>query len=183
MICQTAQDWLMYAEHPVRLADAPSDVAAHIHGCRSCQKAMAKIVRLDEAWRGLSLPASAASAKAKFLERTLNRTLPHRRPVPWRWLVPAGLAAAISLVLLLAVGIGVGMWLLNRPSMSSPGPEIAKNVPAPKPQTDAEVVLDKLVDWNLRLTESKDAEERVQLFSQNFELLKANLQNVSLVED
>src|SRR5260370_10404170 len=100
MICQTAQDWLMHSEHPVRLADAPPDVAAHIHRCHGCQQAMAKIVRLDEAWRGLPLPASAASAKAKFLERTLNRPLPQRRPVPWRWLGPAGLTAAMCLVLL-----------------------------------------------------------------------------------
>src|SRR5258708_27276438 len=103
MICQTAQEWLTHADHPVRLADAPPDVAAHIHGCGGCQKVMAKVIRLDAAWRGLPLPASAASAKAKFLERKFNRTLPQRRPLPLRLLVPAGVAATVSLPLLLPV--------------------------------------------------------------------------------
>src|SRR4051794_20095092 len=56
MICQTATDWLLTADHPVRLLDAPPDVAAHVRGCPACQQVMTRVARLDQAWRELPVP-------------------------------------------------------------------------------------------------------------------------------
>src|SRR5437879_4492150 len=130
MICPTARDWLLQANHPVRLADAPPDVAAHVHGCPDCQQVMAKVARVDEAWRNRPLPATVHSTKAKFLEETLNRPAPPRIPARRRWVLPAGVYAAVSLALLLAIGLTI--WL----------------APARTAHAGSEVVIDKLIDWN-----------------------------------
>src|SRR5437773_5935151 len=111
MICQTAGDWLLHADHPVRLGDAPPDVAGHINSCPDCQQVMAKIARLDQAWRDLPLPATAHSTKKEFLAKTLNRpSVPARR----RWVLPASVSATVSLALLIAIGLAV--WLAPAPT-------------------------------------------------------------------
>lgn len=162
MICQTARDWLLNADHPARLADAPADVASHIHGCSDCQQLMAKIARLDQAWRDLPLPATAQSTKAKFLKQTFNRPAQPRVPVRRTWVLPAGVSAAVSLALLLVIGLAV--WL----------------APAPTAHANSEVVIEKLIDWNLQMTESKDARERADLFTRHADSLKADMGTAKL---
>jgi len=162
MLCETARDWLLHAGHPVRLADAPPDVATHVHGCPDCQQVMAKIARLDQAWRDLPLPATAQSTKAKFLEQTLNRPAAPRKPARRRWVLPAGISSAVTLALLLAIGLAV--WL----------------APARTAHANSEVVIEKLIDWNLQLTESKDPQERAELFARHADGLKSDMGKAKL---
>jgi hypothetical protein len=156
MICPTARDWLLTADHPVRLADAPADVACHVHGCPTCQQVMARVARLDQAWRELPVPATAHAA-TKFLDQALNSPA-QPRPSARRWALPAGVSAVIALTLVLVIGL----WLA-----------------APTPmQANSEVVLERLIDWNLRMTESKSPEERAKLFAEHADSLKTDLNKV-----
>src|SRR5947207_6418774 len=120
---------------------------------------MAKIARLDQAWRDLPLPATAHSTKKEFLAKTLNRpSVPARR----RWVLPASVSATVSLALLIAIGLAV--WL----------------APAPTAHASSEVVIEKLIDWNLRLTDSKGPEERADLFARHADSLKTDMGKAKL---
>jgi hypothetical protein len=162
MICQTAHDWLLQADPPIRWEDSPIELAAHIRTCAECQTMVAKVARLDCAWRDLPLPAGASAAKAKFLEQSLNQPSARERNPRRRWIVSAGVVAALSLGLLLAV------WLA---------------APAPTAQASSDVVIEKLIDWNLQLTESGNPEERAKLFDQQAVSLKADLDKPIWNED
>src|SRR5205823_6690089 len=113
-------------------------------------------------------PASAASAKAKFLDQSLNRPSPRQQPSRWRVWAGAGVAVSVSLALVLGIAAAIGVWFF---------------APGPTAQAQSEVVLDKLIDWNLQLSESQDPDERAKLYSQHLESLKADLDNAKLNDD
>src|SRR6476619_4942437 len=106
MDCRKAQDWLLDADDPRPERCHVAEIAEHLAGCPTCQSFSAELVRLQEAWRSLPLPASADRARLEFLEQLPRPTLPLVRPRQRRRLrVPRRLVAAVLLL-----GLGLGTW-------------------------------------------------------------------------
>jgi hypothetical protein len=152
MNCQRAQDWLLQADCPRRLEEAPAEVSGHVRTCADCQRLIARLERLERRWREEPLPASAAGARDAFLRR-LPATPPAavrlpRRTLP-RWLMAAGVFLAL----------GLGAWLL---------------LPAPTVQASDDLV-ERLLDWNLDLSQAPSAADRARLYAERAPALEADL--------
>ena len=152
IICERVQEWLLRAEAPGRLADAPDGVTIHVRTCPGCQQLIRRLERLERRWRDDPLPTSVHASRDAFLQRL--KPAVQTRPAYRRWLAPASWTVAASLLLL----IGLSAWLLSG---------------TPRAHADSDVIA-QLVDWNLELSEA-NAEERPQLFARKAETLKADL--------
>ncbi len=156
MNCSTAKDWLLQAELPGELGQAPAEVAQHLRGCEECRRLVEWVGQLEKTWREQPLPASAEVARDDFLRRhdgeparpseTRRRIL----AVP-RWLVAASV--------LLAAGLTVYF-------MAGPQPVHAESD-----------VIDRLIAWNLQMSEASPA-ERERIYQGQVASLRTEAQNL-----
>ena len=137
MNCPEARDWLLQAEDPRRCARP--GVADHVRECAGCQSLVAQLAGLEQAYRSLPAPQECDAARAAFLRRLPARRTTSRRATWTRW--------AVAAVLLL--GVGVAAWTL---------------LPAPQAYA-APVLIEQLVDLNLKLAEAASLDERTRLLA------------------
>jgi hypothetical protein len=162
MNCPQAQAWLMEAEDPRPERCGSPEVAAHLHGCAACRELAARLLRLERAWRALPVPPDAEKARATFVERLprlMGAEAAPRVRRPRRWLPPRWVAAALILLT-----VGLSSWLLFP-------------TPASFASTD---LVERLVDWNLDLSEARSLKERQRIFDGQVENLRAALRNGDL---
>jgi hypothetical protein len=153
MNCQEAQDWLLRADDPQADLQGAGEVAGHVRRCAECSDFASCCAALEETWRSLPLPPGAERSKAAFLSR-FDKSIPapaprtkmisRRRLLQWCSASAAGLLVA-----------GTGGWLLFSPRQV---------------QADDEL-LDRLVDWNLQLAQSKTEAERSRLYEKQAQTL------------
>lgn len=146
------------------IGDAAVRVAEHVTQCVACSQLARKLRRLDETVRSLPVPPGNLDARLRFEARLrqmdlispapserLVQNLPRRqRPVrksSLLWRIADSRLTAAALLLLV---IGGGMW-----SYQARVRQVAA----------AEDAIDKLVEWNLRLTQSESPVERRQLYA------------------
>ena len=134
MRCTHVQDWLLEAAEPKA---PPVAIAEHLAGCPACHEVAAQIEQLETDWRALPLPVSLEGAKQRVLDRSLVEPLPSSKSPKSRRanggrLVRWALAAAALLL------VGVGMYFVLFSSSAQASPD----------------VFDRLVDWNVALTEA-----------------------------
>jgi hypothetical protein len=151
MMCAQAKQWLLQAELPRELKDAPADVAAHLRDCAECQRLVEQLQVIEREWREQPLPASAAEAREDFL-RIHGDEAPRPSEVRRRFVAPRWLVAAC-----LIVAVGVTGWFMAQPQ---------------KAHADSDVI-DRLIDWNLQLSDAGEAERR-ELFAGQVEFLRAD---------
>src|SRR5262245_54256651 len=135
MDCAKSQQWFLEAEVPGDLSQAPPEIVEHLRFCPACTRLLEQICQMEDQWRQLPLPAGVEQARENFLARRnlrQARTTPSRRR---RLLVRVAVAAAV----LLAVGLAGWLWIL--------------------PQAEGDL-LDRMIDWNLALSQSEDPTER-----------------------
>jgi len=166
MNCERAQNWILAVALPGELAQAPSEVADHVRHCSSCQRLIQRVVRLEESWRQLPVPASAVSAQSVFLQRLADPPAPIiREPMlPRRNLRLARWAVAACILVIVGLSIGVGVF-----STSSQA----------RAESD---VIDRMIDWNLKMSEAPTLEERQRLFAEQADSFKADLNELDLSE-
>jgi hypothetical protein len=162
MNCSHAKEWLLQAALPEELAAAPPDVAAHVRACAGCQRLIQKLSRMEQAWRDEPLPESAESAREMFLSRqsispARPRVASSKRMVLARWAVVASVMLCITL----------SVFFMSSPQKAHAEPD----------------VIEKLVDWNLELSESTTPAERERLYSERIELLKTDLAKTKLSDE
>ena len=117
MDCRQVQDWLFDADDPrPERCDVP-EVAKHLATCAACQARAVELVRLQESWRSIPLPASADEARLAFLEQLPPPTQPFRGKIeriaaqstpywPMRVVPPTG-APNVLLIMTDDTGFGV----------------------------------------------------------------------------
>ncbi|HLW66024.1 MAG TPA: hypothetical protein VKS79_12005 [Gemmataceae bacterium] len=167
MTCERAQHWILAVALPGELARAPRDIGEHIRQCDSCQRLIQRVVRLEENWRQQPAPASAERSQALFLQRLAEPPaplirkpeLPRRNLRLARWMVAACVAAVVGL------SIGVGVF-----STSSTA------------HAESSDVVDRMIDWNLQMSEASTLEDRQRLFAERAESFKADLSKANLSE-
>jgi hypothetical protein len=174
MDCQEARTKLLQADdpRPGRCGSAP--LAAHLRTCTACRRLAAKLIRLEEAWQALPVPARAQQAREAFLSRLPAQRVARRLaavPARWhfappRWAIAASVAAAVAVVVL-------GTWLLA----SKPPTIILREGQA------TSKIVDRLLGWNLALTQLDSPAERAQLYNAQAPTLKATLQEAALLAD
>jgi hypothetical protein len=149
MNCKYVENWLLQVES-LQVKDWPRNMNRHLKKCAACAKVARELYKLEDAWRTQPVPAECGQAKAVFLEqlskievseqpaktekpakpekRAKSAKLKFKRPswTPMRW-------AAVAAVLFIGVII-VGLLM--------PGRTIAS-------QSN---VVERLVDWNIELT-------------------------------
>ena len=157
MNCPSARDWLLQTERPSRLEDAPPEVAGHVGGCLACQRLAHGLDDLERRYRDELAPATAEQARDSFRPRLYEATplvLPRvGRRGPPRWFLAASVLLAVSAT----------VWML-----------------LPTPQAQAADVVERLIDWNLQLTQSRTPEERNRIYAEQAPQLKAALQQAEL---
>lgn len=159
MACETTRDWLLQAELPAELKSAPANVASHLGTCTACQALIQQIQNLECVLRDETLPASAHDCRDLFLAReAVSPRLPARTAsrgfVSARWIVAA--------CLLLAVGIA-GVFLTT-----------------PRSAQANDEVIEKLIDWNLDLSELPTPAEREVFFESRIEALNTEVARAGL---
>ena len=160
MNCVPCRDWLLEADEPATLEAAPAVIAAHIHGCDACQELMCDLVQLDEAWRGLPLPAEAETSREAFIENLNRPATPHRPAVrPGRWSSARRWAGAAALFMIVGAGL-LFFW--------------------PSQPVAASDLLDQLIDWNLDLSEAESAADRQRIYHEKDGSLKKALGHANL---
>ncbi|MBI2805244.1 MAG: hypothetical protein HYX68_09730 [Planctomycetes bacterium] len=161
MNCQSIQTWLLQAES-LRPKAWPAAIGKHVDGCAACAKLVRDLRELEDQWREQSLP-SGAEAKSRFLQKQAKLDVPTSIPMRMRpYLKPATpwlAAAAMSLF-----AITLFAWL-SRPG-PGPGPDI--KVAA----TQTPDVVDRLLEWNLEMTNAKPGDRKKLLADTEDELRK-----------
>ena len=140
MSCAEAQEWLLRSDL-TEGETPPAGVAAHLAGCAACRSVADRLRRLERAVRKLPAPAGADAARDAFLKRL--RAGDAARPIRSRRWVAAAAAAAI----LLAVA---GTLVLTLGGSQA---------------SEASVVLDQLVDWNLEVANAGSPSDRDRLYA------------------
>jgi len=133
MDCTNVETWLLQSEDR---GNVPSEVAEHVAECAACRRMIECLDVLEAAWRRMPPEGDAERSKQKFLARLSGdepnrvRSLPRAVPTKtWpRWTVAASI--------ILALGLSVWIAMSDRQAVAS---------------TD---VFERLVDWNLSLTEA-----------------------------
>src|SRR5260221_2590803 len=69
MNCSNTTNWLLQAELPGELAQAPAEVAEHLRQCDACQRLVQQIGRLEREYKEQPLPARSQVAREEFLRR------------------------------------------------------------------------------------------------------------------
>jgi hypothetical protein len=132
MTCKLTKDWLAQAALPEELTDAPADVAAHLRVCDQCQQFAQRLHRLEQGWRDQPIPASASTARDRFLLRNdtvMPGTSPSAASATRSVRLPVAIgitAAVVAVMLLVAVLGGVVAWLA---SSKQTMPQIANQSP------------------------------------------------------
>ena len=167
MTCERAQHWILAVALPGELARAPREIGDHIRQCDSCQRLIQRVARLEENWRQQPVPASAERAQAVFLQRLAEPPEPIiRQPqLPRRnlWLARWMVAACVVAIIGLSIGVGV---------FSTSSVARAENAD----------VIDRMIDWNLQMSEASTLEDRQQLFVEHAETFKTDLAKANLSE-
>jgi hypothetical protein len=159
MSCSSSKKWFLEAESPGALDLAPPDVVAHLRSCRSCRRLLRRIRTVEEQWRELPLPSGVNQARDAFLARREARQLPVRAHPRQRNLLRLAVAAAVLLV----VGVA-GLIITDR--LQAEGD-----------------LLDRMIDWNLALSQSDDPTERSRLFQKKSEEFAELMRKGDLDED
>jgi hypothetical protein len=162
MNCETARDRLLIADDPAR---PEARVADHVAGCSACSQLVADLVGVEAAVRSYPTPPTVVVRRDAFL--TSLKPLPARR-VRARHLMAAFAAVAAAII------IGVVTIALVR----TPQPEAATTVAQARP-----VVVEDLIEWTLRLTESEAPAEREQIVRERLPELQAAVQHANLSAD
>jgi hypothetical protein len=157
MNCEQVQHWLCDAEDLGAAAALPAAITDHLAGCAECREWRDDLVRLEDRWRGLPVPAALLEAGKHFRPEPQRPPAPARRPRRPMW----RLAVAASLLL----AVGLGTWLLLTP-----------------PAQAADEVVDRLVDLNLELTEARTPEERQRIFAGQAAVLEKQVADARLSE-
>jgi hypothetical protein len=162
MSCSHAKEWILQAALPEELAAAPPDVAAHVRECGQCQRLIQKLNRMERSWRDEPLPESAETARELFLSR---QAVEPSRPVAAgpRRLVLARWAVVASVMLC----VGLSVFFMSSPQTA---------------RADSDVI-ERLVDWNLELSESTTPADRERLYSERIESLKSDLAKTKLSDE
>ena len=186
MNCEQAQDALLQCEDPRRAPRTAPELAEHLSGCAACSGMARKLVNLEQAVWVLPVPASMENARTEFLRRLEQRpnTLASRRRVFERRRLGAW-AAVAALVLM---GLGLGVWLQiqhgqqapTKDNLAGPGVPVADvnqtSSAGPKSDQPAEEespdLVDRLIAWNLDLTQASSSTERDRVYADHAEMLK-----------
>jgi len=165
MECRQVQDWLLDAEDPRPEACGCAPVAGHLQSCEACRALAGRLAALERLWRSLPAPPEAERTKAVFLERLREPVVARARPprsVSRRRLLQWCAASAAGL---LAVGGGGWLLLMQREAQA------------------ADDLVDRLVDWNLRLTCAESEDERSRIYAEQAEQLRLALDQARLSPD
>ncbi len=135
-------------------ADGPDrSTADHLAGCAACASFASEITQLEQRYRSLPLAPEADAARIAFLSR-----MPIARPRPW-WSPPRWIAAAAVLTV-----VGLSLFFL-----------------APTPEAQASpALIERLVDWNLELSQASTPAERGQIFATQQAALKHEVERAPL---
>ncbi|OWK46417.1 hypothetical protein [Fimbriiglobus ruber] len=164
MICEQARDWLLRADDPHPDRCPVRVVRAHLQSCGACRQYALDLIRVEGVVRAVPTPAAAHRSQTAFLAR-LNPTVPVPNPKPmprrsragsWRWVVAASLF----------VGVATLTFFLT---------------PTRQAHADSEIV-EQLVEWNIRLSESKTPAERDRLYQEQSASLRERVQTAKLPE-
>ncbi len=141
------------------------EVGSHLGGCAACVAVLARLREMEAAARALPVPAGSAEAKAAFLEQL--RSAPASRAaaprilrVRWTWT-----SRAIAASILLCIGLGAWLVVANRGAAAS------------------DVVIDRLVAWNVALTEASSPQEAGRIYADQATALKQSLDRDSVSGD
>jgi hypothetical protein len=156
MNCREAQKWLLQAERPDSPDVGPPEVIDHLRGCARCRKVVGRANRLEQIHREAPVPASARRARIAFLRRLADPPV-YR---PWRRLVRLAVAALVLLAL------GLGTWALLMPNRAS-----------------AADLIERLVEWELEMTEAASPAERQRIFAERAGTFQADLRRARLPEE
>lgn len=169
MKCQDVKTWLLRADS-LESSAWPTSVADHVNECKKCARLAWKIRRLEESWRDQEMPEGVEEAKAAFLKKISERARPKRdkrlpeAPAPRVWRPVRWLVGAAAMFL---VATGAVAYLLFAGGES---------------RASSSDVVEKLVDWNLELSNA-DANERKRLLEENEEKLRDDLKKAELTEE
>ena len=161
MNCPDAQEWLLRSDL-TEGETPPADVAAHLAGCAECRSYADRLRRLERAVRELPAPAGADAAREAFLKR-LRAGNAGRRPSPLR--ARRWVAAAAAAALLVAVA---GTLVLTLGGSRA---------------SEASVVLDQLVDWNLEVANAGSPSDRDRLYAARATELERRVREGRLAAD
>jgi hypothetical protein len=152
---------------PGELARAPRDLGEHIRQCASCQRLIQRVARLEENWRQQPVPASVERSQAIFLQRLAEPPTPIvRKPqLPRRNLRLARWMVAACVVAIVGLSIGVGVFSTTSVAHAEPAD-----------------VIDRMIDWNLQLSEAPTLEDRQRLFAERAETFKVDVAKANLSE-
>lgn len=160
MDCPQLQGWLLRMEAVDPACCASPEHAAHLRSCPACRGLITELGALEQNWREIPLPASAAAAKSAFLstlashKRRLGRAANPSRRVWFR--------SAVAASLLLAASVS-GLLILDKSRASAaPG------------------VVEALIDWNLELAETASSNRRTAIYGERLEHLRTELANAEL---
>jgi hypothetical protein len=165
MNCERAQHWILAVALPGELARAPREIGDHIRQCDSCQQLIQRVARLEENWRQQPVPASAERSQTIFLQRLAEAPEPIIRQPELarrnlrlaRWMVAACVVAL--------VGLSVGVGVFSTSSVS---------------RAESPDVIDRMIDWNLQMSEASTLQDRQRLFAEHAETFKADLATATL---
>jgi hypothetical protein len=165
MNCRDVQEWLLEAEDPRPQWCSLPAAADHLEACDACQRFANRLAQLEQTWQSLPAPPQADRAKAAFLQRlaepavpaapTIQRATPVSRRHVLRW-------CAASAASLLATGAGGWLFLSQQEARG------------------AEDLLDRLVDWNIRITDASSEAQRSQLYAEQAGQLRRALDGANL---
>lgn len=170
MDCRQVQDELLHSDDP-RAALSDAHMGPHLSGCAACRVLAQQLVALEDAWRSLPVPPDAEPSKQAFL----SRLAPTERPPPnasparrgrWRprrhvleWC--AGAAASLSILV-----AGVWFFLGGTAGLEADDDPI-----------------ERLVDWNLRVTQTPSETERQRLCEEEIAQWQTMLSKSRLPEE
>jgi hypothetical protein len=163
VLCDTARDRLLTADDPAR---ADPDVAEHVAGCAACRAVAADLAAFEQAIRAYPTPAAVLVRRDAFLN---NLASPAPRPIRVRHIVAAFATLAASVIVCVAT---VAL-------MRSAGPDGGPT----QPVAQADPVMEDLVEWNLKLTETETPADREKLVRNRLPELQSAVQTASLSAD
>lgn len=155
MNCQSAQNWLLQAED-LRPKSWPKDLVAHVQTCAACVKVANTLSKLEKTWHEQPIATECAQAKARFLS-TLSKPVPPS-PILRRLLSRMPPTRYLAAVAILLIALTPFAWMLLSPSQSHASSD----------------VVDRLLDWNLEMTNASP-EKRKTLLEEHEPALRKDL--------
>ena len=165
MDCRAARDWLLQAEHPGSWAADPTGPAGHLQDCLSCQNLVVELERLEADYRDQPLPDGWEQAREAFIA---SSTIPSpNRKRAWR-----GTRRAASAGCGRAAPGGLRRCIGGGPVILC----------APREEAAPDVV-ERLIDWNLALAHSDEADGRHQVHGKQAPQLRSAVAEADLPAD